>query len=75
MSHFHILAGLRGYLPIYSVVFETLESTVEAATTVHDLSEEQAEELYRDLEIELDIHKHGNEYIQIFECDDLCLIE
>ena len=62
------MAGLRGCLPNVCFSCDSLESAVDSMDEIHELTSYQRQELKEWFIIDLDIHKFGNEYIEIVEC-------
>ena len=69
MTHYITMAGSHGEMPLYSEVFDNYDDAVENLADVYDLSKRQIAELQRDGSVELNLHKQGNEYAEIEECD------
>ena len=67
--HYVGMAGLHGYMPQYVGSFESHELDVESISQVHELGKRRTAELRRDGYIELNLHRDGNEYCEISECD------
>jgi len=65
------MAGLKGYLPNYSDIFDTKEDAVDALLDLHEIDHcsEVADHLtefgYSDLNLEV----NGNEYAEIVELE------
>jgi len=72
--HYHVLFGLRGYMPDLNEVFETHEQAVEYANDLaHQLGDEDRVEGDPDAGA-WDVGEDGNRYIEVTECDeDTCL--
>ena len=69
MTHFIAMAGLHGCIPNVCGSFDDLESAVDSMASLHELGKGRRRELKRDAYLELDLHRDGNEYIEITECD------
>ena len=68
-KHFIGMAGLYGYLPIYCDFFDSYNDAVESLADLHELGKKRRAELKKNGFIELNLHKDGNEYAEITECD------
>lgn len=69
MNHYIVLGGLRGYLPNFCEPTLTIREAAAIAAQIHDLSESYVyKHLTRDRFMDLDLHKHGNEYIELTKC-------
>ena len=66
------MAGLKGYLPNYSDIFDSKEEAVDALLDLHEIDHcsQVADELtefgYSDLNLEV----NGNEYAEIVELEE-----
>jgi len=69
MTHYIATAGLRGYLPNYCECYETEADAVQALADLHDLGRDRTRRLKRDLWLDLNIHRDGNEYAQVEPCE------
>jgi len=67
MSMFVAMAGLHGYLPNYAQEHDSHESAVDDLAMLHELTQEQIEELRKDSILELNLEIHGNAYCEIVE--------
>lgn len=67
--HWIGMAGLHGCLPATCDVYDSAADAAESMAQIHDLGKRRRAELRRDLYLELDIHRDGNEYIEITECN------
>jgi len=61
-SHYLALAGLHGCMCQYS-------SAVDDLAQLHDLGRDRKRKLKRTGYLELNLHRDGNEYCEITECD------
>ena len=71
-SHYVVMGGLRGYMPNFLDVAMTKSSCFDYIALIHDLSFSYVKKLYYTnggYLIPLDIHKHGNEYASIDNCN------
>ena len=68
-KHFIAMAGICGCLPNFCESYKTKKGAVETLAAIHELSKRATRELSRDCYLSLDIHKHGNEYAEIQECN------
>lgn len=70
-KHFIGMAGLHGCMPNYCDVYASYDDTVESLCQIHDLGKYSRfrKELKRDGTVELNLHKHGNEYAEVSECE------
>jgi hypothetical protein len=66
--HFVGMAGLHGCLPQYTTCHKSYLATVSDLAEVHELSKARRRELRRDGYLELNLHRDGNEYIEIVKC-------
>lgn len=83
-QHYVGMAGLRGYLPNFCELYDSFESACESLIDMHDVGWEMVEEDVLPMTIEafegaeedlhefgsadIDLHIHGNEYMQVTEC-------
>lgn len=67
--HYIGMAGLHGCLPATCDVYDSVKSAAESLADLHELSKRKASELKKYRYLELDFHKHGNEYAEIVDCD------
>ena len=67
--HYIAMAGLKGYLPNVCQSFEDRLSAVTFLHDIHNLPYRKITELKREGYIDLDLHRYGNEYCEITECD------
>jgi hypothetical protein len=68
-AHYIAMAGLRGYLPNYCAAHDSYADAVEDLAAMHDLGRDRKRELKRNGCIELNLHRDGNEYAEIEECN------
>jgi len=68
-THYIAMAGLHGYMPNMCESHETYEGAVDSLASLHDLGKNRRAELKRNGYIELNLHRDGNEYAEITECD------
>ena len=69
-KHYIAMAGLCGYLPNYtSGPHQYKGQAAGDLASLHDMSERAYKRLRRDMYIELDLAKQGNEYCEIVECE------
>ena len=68
-THFIGMAGLHGYLPNYCGSFDNYNDAVNDLADLHELGKRRKAELKKNGYIELNIHKDGNEYAEIEECN------
>ena len=68
------MAGLKGCMPQYCELFESQEDAEDTLAQIHEFddsginhSRRLRQELRRDGYVDLDIHKHGNEYAAVKE--------
>jgi hypothetical protein len=72
-KHYVVMAGLRGYMPSCCYSVDTIKEGASIMAQIHGLSENYVyNQLVGDWFMDLDLHKHGNEYISIdlCECED-----
>lgn len=60
-------AGLHGYMPNCSEVYDSYLAAVESMALLHELGRRRRAQLRRDGYLELNLHRDGNEYIEIVE--------
>lgn len=70
-THYIAMGGLSGCLPQFCEVFWDRSDAVEYACEIHDLGpySKFRKELKRNGFVYLDVHKHGNEYMEVVECN------
>ncbi len=68
-THYIAMAGLHGCLPNCCEVYEDYESAVDSMASLHELGKNRKRELKRNGYLELNIHRDGNEYVEIETCD------
>ena len=68
-KHWIGMAGIHGYLPATCDVYESPKQAADSLADLHDLGKRRRAELRRDFYIELNIHRDGNEYAEITECN------
>lgn len=68
-KHWIGMAGLHGCLPQTCGVYDSAEDAADSLADLHELGKRRRAELRRDLYIELNIHRDGNEYAEITECE------
>ena len=68
-THFIAMAGLHGCMPQYCASHDTYQDAVEDLAAVHELGRNRTRELKRSGYLELNIHRDGNEYCEITDCD------
>jgi hypothetical protein len=73
MRHWIGMAGLRGYMPNYCDVWQTKEDAIEGLLFIHDdalIGPPRVKTALRRFEfVEIDLHKWGNEYLEIMPCN------
>ena len=69
MKHYIGMAGLRGCLPNYCVTHDTHDDAVMDLADTHELGRDRTRRLKRDSFLLLNLHRDGNEYCEITECD------
>jgi hypothetical protein len=67
--HYIAMGGLHGYLPSHCNVYDTEEEAIASLVDFYELGKKRARVLRRDLSLELNPKRDGNEYIEITECD------
>ena len=68
-THYIATAGLHGCLPNYCASHDDYESAVDDLASLHELGKTRTATLRRTGSLELNIHRDGNEYCEITECD------
>ncbi len=66
------MAGLHGCMPNYLGWCGDYNSAVDDLSSLHELGKHRRAELKKNGFIELNLHKDGNEYAEIEECDCDC---
>ena len=69
MKHYIGMAGLHGCLLQYCEVYDTYEEAVNGLSFIHELGRDRRRRLRKDGYLEMNIHRDGNEYCEIAECD------
>jgi hypothetical protein len=69
-KHYHAMAGLHGCMPNYSSTHDCYALAVDDLADVHELGKRRTKELYEQGYLELNLHRDGNEYCEIVECDE-----
>ena len=69
MTHYIGMAGLHGCLPQTCASYESVEAAADSLAETHGLGKRRTTALRRDLSLELNLHRDGNEYAEIVECD------
>lgn len=67
-THYIAMAGLKGYLPNYCQAHNTRKEAVDDLCEMHELTLPRIKELRKYGYVDLNIHKHGNEYAEVTEC-------
>lgn len=67
--HYIAMGGLHGYLPSHCDVYDTWQEAVTALVDQYELGKKRSRVLARDLSLELNSKRDGNEYVEIVECD------
>ena len=67
--HYIAMAGLCGCLPNVCESHNSREEAVESMSSLHELGQKRTASLHKSGYIDLSIHRDGNEYIEISECD------
>lgn len=68
-THYIAMGGLHGCLPSHCDVYETWQDAVTALVDQYELGKKRASVLRRNLSLELNSKRDGNEYVEIVECD------
>lgn len=68
-KHFIATAGLHGYMPNVCEVYDSIRDAAESMASIHDLGKNRTARLRKDCYLELDLHRDGNEYIEISVCN------
>jgi len=68
-THYIGMAGLHGCMPQACDVYDTYNDAAEGLAFIHELGRNRTRQLKRDGYLELDLHRDGNEYCEIVECD------
>ena len=67
--HYIAMAGLHGCLPNVSESHDDYALAVESMASLHELGKNRTRELKKNGCLELNLHRDGNEYIEIVECN------
>ena len=67
--HYIGMAGFHGCLPQTCESYDSYEDAVEGLASIHDLGKNRTAQLKRDGYLELNLHRDGNEYAEIEECN------
>lgn len=68
-THYIGMAGLHGCLPQTCNVYATQKDAAESLASIHELGKSRTCQLVRDGYLELNLHRDGNEYCEITECN------
>lgn len=68
-THYIALGGLHGCLPSHCEVYDSEQDAVSAMVDMYELGKKRSRVLARDLSLELNSKRDGNEYVEIAECD------
>lgn len=68
-THYIGMAGLHGYCPQTCDVYESAKAAAEGLASIHELGKARAARLRRDMYLELNLGRDGNEYCEIMECN------
>jgi hypothetical protein len=67
-KHYVGAAGLHGCMANYVTWNESYNLLVDDLASLHELSSKDRRELRKYGYLEMNLHKHGNEYAEISEC-------
>lgn len=69
-THYIVVGGLRGYMPNFCEVYTNKSGCYDHIAFIHELSTGYIAKLARENGdyVPLNLHKHGNEYSSITEC-------
>lgn len=68
-THWIGMAGVHGCVPASCDVYDTARDAADSLADLHELGRTRRAALRRDLYLELDMGRDGNEYAEIVECD------
>lgn len=68
-THYIAMAGIHGCMPNYCTSHDSYKDAVDDLAAMHELGKNRKTELRKNGYIELNIHRDGNEYAEITECD------
>jgi hypothetical protein len=68
-KHYIAMAGLHGYLPQYCQSYDNYIDAVSGLAQLHEIGKSRSRELKKYSYLELNLHRDGNEYCEIIECD------
>ena len=64
------MAGLKGCYPNFCEEFDSVGDAVDCLAQIHELGRRRKATLRKELYLDLDIHRDGNEYCEIVESVD-----
>ena len=67
--HYVGMAGLHGCLPNYCNSYDSYQDAVEDLASLHELGKGRKGQLKKNGYLELNLHRDGNEYCEIEECN------
>jgi hypothetical protein len=68
-THYIGMAGIHGCLPQTCEVYATAREACDSLADLHDLGKNRRAALCRDLYLELNMSRDGNEYCEVTSCD------
>lgn len=68
-THYILMGGLHGCIPSHCQAHTCLANAVDEAVLIYELGKGRARTLYRDLYLELNPARDGNDYVEIVECN------
>jgi len=66
--HYIGMAGLHGCMPSCCGTYDSVKDAAEGLGDIHELGKNRRQALRRDLYLELNHARDGNEYCEIIEC-------
>jgi hypothetical protein len=68
-THYIGMAGLHGCMPQTINSYDSIRDAAEGLQNIHGFGKGKLAELKRNLYLEMNINRYGNEYCEIIECD------
>ena len=68
-KHYIGMAGIHGCMPSCCGSYDSQRDAAESLAQIHELGIKRTNRLRIDGYLELDMHRDGNEYCEIIECD------
>ena len=68
-AHYIACGGMHGCMTNFSYTCDSYDGAIDVIVSIHELGKRRAAELRRDGYIELNLHRDGNEYAEVIECE------